>query len=119
MRTVENDMTDIPDSMFKNAKAKALYARMNKQQKQEKESKEFDPNYALPNIISAVAARHPSINYSNIWELTVYQLLDSFERLRAGAIYEIDKTRASVWGDENNVFHLDTWFKNEYDKKND
>ena len=76
-------------------------------------------NYTLPNVISKICARHPSINYTNVWELTIYELLDNFNSMRAGSIYDIDQTRVSVWGDEHNTFKLDSWYKNEYDKKND
>ena len=76
-------------------------------------------NYTLPNVISKICARHPSINYTNVWELTIYELLDNFNSMRAGTIYDIDQTRVSVWGDEHNTFKLDSWYKNEYDKKND
>lgn len=115
MNVDEDEFRDIPESMFKNAKAKALYERMQRDKKKVEENKDANPNYSLPNIISAVSARHPSINYTNMWKMTIYQLLDSFNRLRTGAIYEIDQTRVSVWGDEKNTFRQDAWFKNDFD----
>lgn len=114
---IEEDLSNIPDSMFKNAKAKALYERMQKDQKKIEGNKPVDLNYSIPNIISSVVARHPSINYLNVGQLTVYQLLDLFNRMRSGMWYDIDQTRVSVWGDEKNTFKPDGWYKNEYDKK--
>lgn len=114
---VDDDMTNIPDSMFKNAKAKALYEKMQKNQSKIEANKAPDLNYSLPNIISSVVARHPSINYINVGQLTVYQLLDLFNRMRSGMWYDIDQTRVSVWGDEKNTFKPEGWYKNEYDKK--
>lgn len=35
----------------------------------------------LLDLISALSSKHPSLNLLNIWELTVYQLIDQFKRL--------------------------------------
>ena len=117
MKVDDLELDHIPDKLFKNAKAKALYEKMQKAKKDEAEVKERNPNFSLPNIISAIVARHPSINYTNIWQLTVYQVLDLFNRMRNGAFYDIDQTRVSVWGDEKNTFKPESWYQNEYDKK--
>ena len=108
---------DASQMKFKNKMAQKLFERMKQAKKLEKKTKKHDPNLSLPNIISSVCARHPSINYTNVYQLTVYQLIDTFERLRNDAFYEIDKTRVSVWGDEKKTFRSDAWYKNEYDKK--
>lgn len=100
---------------FKNSLARKLYEKMLKAKQAEK--KKSDDNMTLPNIISAVSNRHPSITPITVWELTIFQLLDSFERLRDNAFYEIEKTRVSVWGDEKKTFDAALWYKNNYDKK--
>ena len=92
-----------------------IYEKMLKAKQAEK--KKSDDNMTLPNIISAVSNRHPSITPITVWELTIFQLLDSFERLRDNAFYEIEKTRVSVWGDEKKTFDAALWYKNNYDKK--
>lgn len=119
MKADDDEFVNIPANMFKNAKAKALYERMRKNTVNKSENPDNYRDYTLPNIISKVCARHPSINYTNVWDLTIYELLDNFDAMRANAIYDIDQTRVSVWGDEKNTFRLDSWYKNEYDKKND
>lgn len=113
----DEEFDQIPDNMFKNAKAKALYEKMQKNKRKAEQNKEQNLDYSLPNIISSVVARHPSINYLNVGGLTVYQLLDLFNRMRSGMFYDIDQTRVSVWGDEKNTFKPEGWYKNEYDKK--
>ena len=100
---------------LKNDTARKLFDKMQEAEKKKNVDSHHDLNLSLPNIISAVASKHPSINYTNIGFLTIYQVLDSFDRLRGNEIYDIEKTRVSVWGDEKNVFKLDTWYKNEYD----
>ena len=119
MKVEDDEFENIPESMFKNEKARAMYERMKKNKIEDMSEQKDYLDYTIPNIISKVCARHPSINYTNVWELTLYELLDNFSAMRVGAIYDIDQTRVSVWGDENNTFKLDTWYKNEYDKKND
>lgn len=111
-----DDEEDESQIKFKNKTAQKLYEKMKTAKKAKKHGK-HDPNLSLPNIISAVATRHPSINYTNIGQLTIYQVMDSFDRLRNNAFYEIDKTRVSVWGDEKKTFKPETWYENEYDKK--
>ena len=102
---------------FKNNLAKKLMQKMLKAQKEEKKRKKADINMSLPNIISAVSSRHPSINLINVWELTIFQLFDVFGRLQANAMFEIDCKRVSTWGDEKKTFDAALWYKNQYDKK--
>jgi len=111
------EQEDIESLKFKNSKARELYERMQAAKKRKKEAKKADVNLTLPNIVSVVSNNHPSINPITVWDLTVFQLLDAFNRLQLDRIYDIDKTRVSVWGDEKNKFDSSMWYKNEYDKK--
>ena len=108
---------DVANMKFKNALAKKLYEKMLKANKKDNEKKKADINLSLPNIISSVSNKHPSLNPINIWDLTVFQLLDAFNRTQINTIYNIDSTRVSVWGDEKKTFDASLWYKNEYDKK--
>ena len=109
--------TAIEDMKFKNNMARKLYEKMLKAQKKERENKKADINMSLPNIISSVSNVHPSINPLNVWDLTVFQLLDSFNRLQVNSMFKIDCTRVSVWGDEKKTFDAALWYKNHYDSK--
>ena len=104
------------DLKFKNNLAKKLYEKMAKANKKSKKEKKNDINLTLPNIISSVSNRHLSINPINVWEMTIFQLLDSFNRMQINTIYDIDATRVSVWGDEKKTFDISLWHKNEYDQ---
>lgn len=90
---------------------------MLKAKKKEKEEKKADKDLTIPNIISSVSNKHPSYNHTNIWDITIFQLLDSFNKLRLNTIYDIQALRVSVWGDEKKTFDSTLWHKNEYDKK--
>lgn len=106
------DDGDNENPIFKNKTAEKLYKKISKAKKHRK--KIIDKNYSLPNIISSVASRHKSLNLLNIWGLTIYQLMDTFNRLQVGEIYDIDSRRVSVWGDEKKTFDATLWYKNEF-----
>lgn len=116
---IYDDTYDISDMKFPSEFAKRKYLEFleAKREAEEKNNKkDTDKNMSIPNIISAVANKHPSLNYNNIWDLTIFQLLDAFHRLQANTAYDIDSTRVSVWGDEKKTFDFSLWYKNEYDK---
>lgn len=66
----------------------------------------------MPNIISALAAHHNSLNIINIWDLTVYQLNDQFKRQRYIDYYHILSRSVSIWGDKDSKFDDSLWFSN-------
>lgn len=102
---------------FKNKTAQRLYEKLSKarEDQRKRSGRDSSKELALPNIISAVSNRHYSITPISVWELTVFQLVDSFNRLQLNAVYEINQTRVSVWGDEKNNFDSTLWYKNNND----
>lgn len=114
---IYNEEESLDDMKFKNNLARKLMGKMLKAKKKAQENKKADINLSIPNIISSVSNMHPSINYLNIWDLTIFQLLDAFNRLQANVMYNIDCTRVSVWGDEKKTFDVSLWYKNNYDNK--
>lgn len=114
---IYNEEESLDGMKFKNNLARKLMEKMLKAKKKEQETKKSDLNLTIPNIISSLANKHPSLNYVNIWDLTIFQLLDAFNRTQANSMYDIDSTRVSVWGDEKKTFDISLWYKNNYDKK--
>jgi uncharacterized protein YktA (UPF0223 family) len=104
----------VEEQKFKNNLAKALFEKMLKGKKKEKK---VDKNLSLPNIISSVCSKHPSLNYTNIWGLTMFQLIDTFNRIQMNTVYDIESTRVSVWGDEKKTFDASLWYKNNFDTR--
>jgi hypothetical protein len=110
---------------FKNDKARELYERIygkaddESDIKENLEGKEIDYNLTLPNIISAVSNCHPTISPLNVWELTIFQLVDSFQRTTINKVDGINRTSVAVWGDEDNTFKNDQWLSNRFDAKDD
>jgi len=113
----EKPTPSIDDMKFKNSIARKLYEKIQKaQEKQNRlKKKKGNKDYILTNLISAVSNRHPDLNPISVWDLTVFQLIDSFNRLQINAAYEINKTRVSVWGDEKKTFDPALWYKNNND----
>lgn len=97
-------------SKVKSKKALDILNKLKKGRKNKsKQSK--NKNMELENIISAVANKSPSLNILNIWDLTVYQLWDSFSRLCNNNIYDIQSMSVAAWGDKDNHFDATSWFK--------
>lgn len=107
------------EQKFKNDRAKELYEKIygknDNDSDDDLEKKEVNYDLTLPNIISAVSNCHPTISPLNVWNLTVFQLVDSFHRIMQNKADSISRTNVAVWGDEENKFKDDQWLKNRYD----
>lgn len=102
---------------FKNEIARRMFEKMQKAKEAEEKRKsaKMQMEYSIPNIASSVSNKHPSINPINVWDLTLFQLIDSFNRTQINAVYDIQSTRVSVWGDEKKAFDETLWFKYNHD----
>ena len=99
-----------PDKV-KNKKALAIMKKLKKGREEMAKTSKADKNMELGNIISAVANRSQSLNIVNIWDLTVFQLWDSFARLTNNNIYDISAASVSAWGDKDKKFDFNGWYK--------
>lgn len=106
------------DLKFKNKLAEELYHKMHGGENEDKTPlpKKIDKNLTTANIISAVANVHPSLNYTNIYQLTLPQLYDVFQRMQQLEIYDLQKRQVSIWGDEKNKFDMSSWYHNLHDQ---
>lgn len=98
-------------SKAKNQKALEIMQKLEKGRKEKARQTSYDQNLELGNIISAVANKSYSLNILNIWDLTVYQIWDCFQRLSSNSIYEIQSMSVATWGDKNKDFDAAAWFK--------
>lgn len=107
----------VENNRFKNDLARKLFEKMRKAQKKQEEEQDQKPdkNLSIPNLISSIAAIHPSINLLNVWDLTLFQLMDYFKRMQTKLMYDITSTRVAVWGDEKKQFDPVLWHKNYFD----
>lgn len=114
----EDDTEDESKQQFKNEKARKLWRRMKAAEKKQKETSEHSADMTLPNLISSVAAKSLNLNIVNIWDITLFQLYDQFNRLQNNDAHSINSMRVATWGDEKKTFDYALWHKNMFDKKN-
>lgn len=108
------DKSNNEELKFKNNLAKELYFKMQKAVEKQKIERKEDKNFELPNLISAVSNSHPTIDPINVWDITVYQLMDSFNRLQTNRMLDMQATSVSVWGDKKSTFNPALWYKNQF-----
>ena len=101
------------DNEYENVKVKnKTAARLLEKIKKgnEKSRTKADKKLSLANIISSLASHHKSINMVNIWDLTVYQLYDQFNRQRLNDCYDIQSMHIAAWGNSEGKFDDTQWF---------
>lgn len=98
-------------SKVKSKKALAILQKLKKGRESMTKAAKVDKNMELGNIISAVANKSQSLNITDIWNLTVYQLWDSFARLTNNVVYDINAASVSAWGDKDKKFDFGGWYK--------
>ena len=103
---------DLDSLVFKNEKARRNYMKMQKGKKERVAKKEILDKFDLGNIISALASKGNGINILNIWNLSIYNLYDQFDRSRHNKIDEIVARSISIWGDKNKTYDAESWFEN-------
>jgi len=119
-RNIYNDVVDIilqrlDCSKKKSGKVKyknkeaADIDKMMKKGRLNKKTKN-DERMELGNIISSLSVHQKSLNMINIWNLTVYQVMDQFMRQQNEDIYEISLRTTTIHGDEKKKFSLGQWY---------
>lgn len=101
----------IEDLSKAKGKAFEILKKIQEGRKEKQKNSKLDKNMELGNVISAVANKHPSLNMANIWNLTVFQLWDTFSRLTNNSIYDIQSMSVAAWGDKENHFDATAWFR--------
>lgn len=104
---VKNDEIEKENVKVKNKLVEKLLAKMKKAALQQK--KQSDKKMSLANLISALSSHHKNISIINIWDITIYQLYDQFNRTRLDDSYNILSTSISVWGDKEKNFDEMLW----------
>lgn len=106
IKTTKEDLGKI-----KNKKALGIMKKILKGREEKAKASKSDKNMELGNIISSVANKSLSLNISNIWDITIYQLWDCFARISNNNIYEIQSTSVAAYGNKDNHFDANAWFK--------
>lgn len=105
---------DISQYTFRSENAKMLYLEMLQERKKfnkikaRSQSKANGEQYEMANVISSVCAKHNSYNYTNIYELTVYQLYDQFYKMIKNNQVDTYAQKWAAWGTKD--FDFTTWY---------
>lgn len=94
---------------FKNKAAKRIWEKT--QNIKNKQNEKYAKNLELPNIISAVSAFSKTLNIITIWDLTVYQVYDQFQRIKNNVLFDINSTFVAAHGDSDGNFNPDQWYE--------
>jgi len=89
---------------YANEKARKIAEKI-QQAKQKRSNVQSKDSVSLPDIISAVASRKESLNLLNIWDLTIYQLYDHYNRLIVEDEFDIHAMNYAYWGGEFKAKH--------------
>jgi hypothetical protein len=89
---------------FANEKARKIAEKI-QQAKQKRNSLKSKDSVSLSDMISSVASRHKSLNLLNIWDLTIYQLCNQYNRLIAEDEFDIHAMNYAYYGGEFKVKH--------------
>lgn len=104
---------DTAPSKIKSKRALEIFHKLQKGRQHSIKNSKQDQSMELPNIITSVAVKSNSINFTNIWDLTVYQLMEQFKREQMNVYFDIQKMSVAAYGNEKHTFKGDEWFKTE------
>ena len=100
LQLLDISVDDMPEESpkFRSEKDRLFWEKFQAKQKIFAQNKKADPNFELPNMISLLCTFHPSLNYSNIFSLTIGQIRDTFSQLLKAKQLNIAEMNYSVWG---------------------
>lgn len=107
--TRNNADTDI--SKVKSKRALEIMDKLKKRRPKHSNSSEHDEDIELPNLIASVAVKSNSVNFTNIWDLTVFQLYEQFKKEQTNVYFDIQKMSVAAYGNEKKTFKGDEWYK--------
>lgn len=111
----ENEVDDL--SKARNRRGKQIYARIHeRRQKFNKIKNAQNKDLTFGNILSSVVSRDKTLTWTNVGDITVFQLFDSYQRLQIDDQYTFLTMRVAAWGDKDKSFHFGAWGTNIYDK---
>lgn len=104
--------TDTDTSKVKNKRALEILKKLKKGRENVTKTSNNDKDINLPNLITSVAVKSNSINFTNIWDLTVFQLYEQFKKEQTNVYFDIKKMSVAAYGNEKNTFQGNEWYKN-------
>ena len=111
---------DCDDMVFRDEATRRKWMKQRKGAKERKKSKDSLNliKYDLGNIISAICAEGIGITTLNVWDMTVYNGYDQFQRIRNNRVDKLVSRSISIWGDKKGEYDFDNWLTNNVTDKN-
>lgn len=110
--SVNRSDSDVDISKVENKRALEILEKFQKGRKTTSKKSERNTGLELPNLVSSVAVKSNSVNYTNIWDMTVYQLYDQFKREQMNIYFDIQTMNVAAYGNKEKSFKGDEWYKN-------
>lgn len=104
---------DTDTSKIKSKRALEIVKKLKKGRENASKNATHDKDVELPNLITSVAVKSNSINFTNIWDLTVFQLYEQFKKEQTNVYFDIQKMSVAAYGNEKNTFKGNEWYKSE------
>lgn len=102
---------DTDATHVKNKRAKEILEKLQRGRQSLSKKSNPDKDMELPNLITALAAKSNSINFINIWDLTIYQFYEQFKKEQTNVYFDIQKMSVAAYGNAKNTFKGNEWYK--------
>ncbi len=109
--SIERRDYDVDASTVKNKRAREILTKIKEGRKKASGKPKHDKNMELPNLITAVAVKSHSVNFTNIWDLTIYQFYEQFKKEQIGVYFDIQKMSVAAYGNTRNAFKGNEWYE--------
>lgn len=109
----EDEISDL--KKVKSKRGLKIYKKILQGRKKMQKIKASNKNLTLANIIAAVVSKSESLNWSNVWDITVFQLFDLFDRMQRLDSYNIESAQVAAWGNKDGKFKFGAWIDNVYE----
>ena len=108
---IDRSDTSADTSNVKNRRALEILKKIQKGRQSMTKHTENDSDMELHNLITSVAVKSNSINFTNIWDLTVFQLYEQFKREQYNVFFDIQKMSVAAYGNKDKTFKGNEWYK--------
>ena len=110
---IKRSDTSVDTSKVTNRRALEILKKIQKGRQNMTKESSGNSDMELPNLITAVAVKSNSINFINIWDLTVYQLYEQFRREQYNVYFDIQKMSVAAYGNKDKSFKGNEWYKSD------
>lgn len=101
---------DTDASKVKSKRALEILKKLQRGREKAAKTSVNDKDTELPKLITAVAVKSKSINFTNIWDLTLFQFYEQFKKEQTNVYFDISATQVAAYGNEKKTFKGNEWY---------